>query len=695
MRRARIMVVSLATAGIMCTFPAVAMAHAGLVSSTPEPGAELGTGPGVVVLRFAEPLNVRLSRASVTTPDGATLDGKVTSSQQISVDLSTNAQGIYEVGWMTVSLLDGHTLAGSFAFGVGVPVGPGAIGGTSTSPRTTDLLIALARLVEDVTLLLAVGLLLLGRLANREPPIRGLRTSPDVAIGVALAGGAAVVLGEALAAAHGLSPGGVVSYLTTGLPGIARLARPVLELVALVLALRSSRWTVVPIAAAIVALAAAGHAAAVDPPWWGIAVEAVHVGGAALWAGGVLALARQRPLAGWKGEGGRELLDRFTPVALVAFGATAVAGLLRGVQEVGSVHALVATSYGATLLVKTVLVLAMVQLSVFAWRRLFVKPRLEAGVAVAVVVAAVLLAAYPLPPARLSEAEAAEAIPPAASTSALPHPGDLTMGAHAGEFLIGLTIRPSSDASLVYVHGLGSDADAGARTVDVTVDGLPVDVSVCGDTCRRVSTSLREGAQVDVMVEGANGGTARFIVPSLGSPPAEALVSKMNVRIHALDTYRLDETLMSGLATVRSRYNFAAPNAFEGHTVDPDGSGSRVVWIGDTRYLRSLPGGSWKIDRGASPTVPIFVWDSFTPYIDARLVGRSVIDGVRTDIVIFFGGDPTLPVWFRLWIDRTGLVHKGEMRALGHFMDHRYDAFDRPIVIHPPAIGAGTAGTGG
>ena len=686
MRRPRRFVVSLMALCILLVYPTVAVAHAGLVSSTPEPGAELGTPPGAVALRFTEPLNVRLSRASVTTPDGVAVNGRVTSSQQISVNLSTNAQGIYRVEWATVSLLDGHTLAGAFAFGVGVPVGPEAVGGTSSSPRTSDLLIALARFVEDAALLLAVGLLLLGRFRRREPGFRWVNAEPAGALGVALAGGTAVVLGEAFAAAHGWSPGAVISYLTTGLPGIARLSRPALELFALVLAIRGSRSVVVPVAATIAALSAAGHAAAVDPQWWGILVESAHVGGAAVWAGGVLALALQHPPGGWFGDRARDLLDRFTPIALAAFTATAIAGLLRGLQEVGSIHSLVATSYGLTLLVKTALVLVMVQLSVLAWRRLMIVPRLERGVAVAVILAAVLLAAYPLPPSRLNEAEAAEATSPVASLTGLPRPGDLTMGAEAGEFLVGLTIRTSSTGAFVYIHGLGSDSDAGASTVDVAVDGRPLDVSECGDTCRRVEATIASGAKVDVTVEGPHGGTARLVVPSLNAPSADGLLAVMNTRMHALGTYRLDETFRSGLAVFRSIYAFLAPDTFEVRNLAADGSGSRIVWIKDTRYLQTLPDGVWQIDRGSTPTVPLFVWDSFTPATNVRLVGHEVLDGVRTSIVIFFGGDPGLPVWFRMWIDESGLVHRAEMRTLGHFMDDRYFGFDAPLDIQRPNV---------
>jgi methionine-rich copper-binding protein CopC len=73
------------TALALCLRPSVAWAHAGFVSSSPEPGSELSSAPGMVTLRFSEPLNTKLSRAAVTTPDGRRVDGTVTGSEQIAI----------------------------------------------------------------------------------------------------------------------------------------------------------------------------------------------------------------------------------------------------------------------------------------------------------------------------------------------------------------------------------------------------------------------------------------------------------------------------------------------------------------------------------------------------------------------------------------------------------------------------------
>ena len=130
----RLLFIGMFVFGSLIASPTLALAHAGFVSSTPEPGATLSTAPGVVTLGFSEPLNVTLSRATVVAPDGTAFQGRSDGPEQIIVTMTTNAQGVYEVDWTTVSLVDGHTLHGAFRFGVGVTISPDQVGGTAETP---------------------------------------------------------------------------------------------------------------------------------------------------------------------------------------------------------------------------------------------------------------------------------------------------------------------------------------------------------------------------------------------------------------------------------------------------------------------------------------------------------------------------------------------------------------------------------
>jgi copper transport protein len=664
--------------------PVTALAHAGFVSSTPEPGSTLGTGPGQVILTFSEPLNTRLSRAAVLEPDGSAATGRVTADDRMVIDLTTNQTGVYEVSWTTVSVVDGHTLSGSFRFGVGVPPGAGAEGGTTDEPTGRDLLVSVGRLVEDVSLLLLLGLLLLGRLARRRPALEWVRTPILSVFAAALVGGVVVVLGEALVAAPSPAASPILTYLTTGLPGWARLARVVLEAAGVLVAWRWPRRAWPFAVGALVALAAAGHAAAIQPRAWGVLVEAVHLVSAGLWAGGVMALALQRPPDGWRAGAGRALLDRFTPPALASFALTAGTGAIRGIQEVGGLAALFGSSYGLVLLAKVVVVVMMVQLSVLAWRRIAFFPRGETAAAVLAIGAAALLSAYPLPPGRV--AEAAEG-PGAAEVPPIPAGAGVTLGSHAGPVLVGLTLqpgRPGPNELMIYVLGLDGPEATAALPVRVTVDGASVALSQCAETCRRGEVDLRRGEVVAVDVGAPADARATFRLPALPAPPGEELLQQTIGAMGALTSYRLQEDLTSGLGTtVHATYAFSAPNSFESD-VENQGSTFRTVWIDDTRYTREGTG-PWKVERGA-PAVPVptYIWDSFRPYNDVRILGRASVDGVRTTEIAFAGGSSDLPVWFRLWVDASGLVHRAEMRAPGHFMDHRYFDYDAPIQIEPP-----------
>lgn len=400
MRIARALLVTSIATMIALAGASRASAHAGFVSSTPDGGGILSTAPGVVTLRFSEPIDAELSNASVYTPDGDEVGGNVAGESETQVALATNATGVYRVEWTTVSLIDGHTLTGSFGFGVGVDPGTGAEGATATGPRGGDLVVAVFRWIEDLALLFAIGLLLLGRLSRRTPPIVWVRTPLRLTLGAALAAGVIVIVGEGVIASGGFSPDRLATYLSNGAPGSLRVLRIGMELAAFFGVIWSPRGVPWLLFTAVFALGAAGHAAAISPRWWGMAVEALHLVSAALWAGGVAAIALQRPPDGWRGEQARVLLDRFTPVAFPAFAVTVLTGGMRGIQETGGISELFGSAYGIVLLVKVLLVLTMVQLSVFACRRIVIRPRLEALVVVFVVAGAALSSAFPLPPAR-------------------------------------------------------------------------------------------------------------------------------------------------------------------------------------------------------------------------------------------------------------------------------------------------------
>lgn len=664
-----------AAGSLLLALAAPARAHAAFVSSDPAPGARLSAAPGIVVLRFTEPLIPALSGARVLSPGGERGEAGPSGEREIRVPAVGGAPGVYEVEWKTVSPVDGHTLRGSFRFGVGVAPADGGET-TALAPGRGDLALALLRAAEYAGLLAAAGALVLGGLARREPRISWAEAAPVLPLAVALAAGAATVAGEALLAAGSLP--GVLPYLgsTAGLPRVARV-------VAEAFALGGSLVRGMPVrgalGAALLALAASGHAAAVRPAWAGIGAGWVHLISAGVWAGGILTLARLRPPGGWRGDEARRLLARYSPVALAAFAVTALTGIGRAGQELATVSDLGRTPYGRALTLKVLAVAAMLPLSLVSWRRLLRSPRREAILAVAVTAVAALLAAFPLPPGRLAEADAArrEARP----SPALPQPGDLSLGGEAGEVLVGLTLRPGlpgENRVLVYVLPLGSEKDAARIDVALGRPGAPL--RRCGPTCREGRLVLQGGERLEVRAGGPRGGAAVFEVPPLPAPDGSTTFARLQERMHRLRTYRVEELLRPARPPAQTRYAFQAPDRMSIES----SRGFTAVSAGEVQWRREGPGAPWRRGEVPSLRVPFFPWDTAAGAAEPRIAGSEQVDGVKAEVVVFFERSGDIPIWFRLWVDQEGLVHRTEMRAPGHFMDHTYSDFDAPFTVDPP-----------
>jgi copper transport protein len=673
-RRPVLVLVAVCLALVVGLAPRPVSAHATLLSSTPQPGQELRTGPGVVVLTFSQQLDIELSRASVAAPNGRRFDQTSVSSDEIRVAVTSNAPGVYQVSWTSVSAVDGHTLSGGFRFGVDVSPTGAAV--DAPLPGAADLALAALRALEYAGLLLAVGLLLVLQLAALTPRLDWVRTGLPVVLAATAVAGLAVVLGEALVAAGAPSLAAVSAYLGSGPAGWTRLGRVAAEVAAVVVALRWPRLAVLPLGAALVALAASGHAAAVQPAPLGVAVTVLHLASAGLWAGGIMALAVQRPPDGWRAREGRRLLGRFSPVALAAFSVTALTGVLQGAEELNGLGDLVATAYGQVLGLKALAVLAMVPLSVLAWRRLFPAPRLEAALALLVVAASALLAAFPLPPARLQEAEAAQAGPEAALE--LPSAGDLTMASSAGDVLVGLTLRPGRpgrNTAWLYVLPIGGEPAASGLTVTMTAGGRAEAVRRCGPACRAADLELGGGESLTVVVAGA--GTASFRVPALPAPDAQAVVTRVQQVMHALRTYRLDETLRPAKVPLQVTYAFQAPDRLE---YQVQGGGDTVI-VGQQQFSRDGPDAAWHVLSMPAVRVPDFIWDGAT--VEAAHALTAAAGALQ--VVSFYESLDGVPVWFELSVDGQGLVENAAMRAQAHFMTHHYYDFDTPLTISPPS----------
>jgi methionine-rich copper-binding protein CopC len=91
---------AVATLLVLLVAPGVASAHAVLVRSSPPPGGQLSAPPDAVSATFSEPLNLPLSRLTLTGPDGRVVTaarGAVGAARLLLKPPRRLARGVYQV----------------------------------------------------------------------------------------------------------------------------------------------------------------------------------------------------------------------------------------------------------------------------------------------------------------------------------------------------------------------------------------------------------------------------------------------------------------------------------------------------------------------------------------------------------------------------------------------------------------------
>lgn len=349
--------------------PGQAWAHAALLEAAPEDGAALDSAPGPVRLRFDEP--VSLISLTLAGPHGAVapvqapaVDGDVLSAR-FPADLP---RGTYLLSWRVTSV-DSHPVAGTIAFGVGVPAA--AHGGPA--PQRWLLASVAVRALFLGTLLVAAGGALFRLVA--EPPWR--RALVWVAWGgVALAVLQVGLRGALLADAPGLLAPGTWA-LGAGTTLAASLLVSALGLAGCAFTLRTRyRW--VGVASAVVAAAGlplSGHAGTADPRWLTAPALLLHGVAAAFWIGALVPLLGVLR-HGVLGRGGAEAVRRFSAGVVYAVAALLLSGATLAAVQLGSAAGL-ESGYGQVLLLKLAGVAGLLALA--AWNRWRVTPALLRG----------------------------------------------------------------------------------------------------------------------------------------------------------------------------------------------------------------------------------------------------------------------------------------------------------------------------
>jgi copper transport protein len=390
-----------------------AAAHAVLLRSEPSPQTTVKTPPGAV-LRFSEPVEVAFGAVRVFDVDGKRVDtGKITTAagrREVVVPASM-LDGTFTVTWRVVST-DGHRITGGFQFYVGAPstISAVAIESDAGSGRVVGWGYGAVRFTWYAALMAVIGLVGMRRFVW-TPAVRATGLT-DSAAAVAfrrrfnrvlpwawallvVAWLARLVFQAASVSGLGLvesaRPGVLGDMLQTGfgrswLAGLGFTLAAGLPVAGLtrrngLFGVRPPTWlSVVAASAAGLALAAAsmGHARTESHPGLGVPSVAVHLLSVSMWVGGLAALVVLGASA-WSAipredRNGlvREVVLRFSRLAVAAVAVLVATGILNAVLDLAALSDLWRTPYGKVLSAK--IALLVVALAFGAWH-LRVAPR--------------------------------------------------------------------------------------------------------------------------------------------------------------------------------------------------------------------------------------------------------------------------------------------------------------------------------
>lgn len=423
MRRRLLVVLVLLTGALVA--PGLALAHVTLVSATPSVQSSVEVAPTEILLRFSEPVAISPTAIRLLAADGTVLSGGARAAagdRVVIAPVSGLVRGTaYTVRWR-VSGQDGHSPAGVFNFGLGVPAPPPteAVGARATTWKDD-----LARWLLFAALALVIGPLVLRLVVLRDPVPDALERRfhlvPTVAaLGVINVGIVAFVArasnalqlplpdllyGDLQPFAEKTRFGIAFLALTLGFGVVATLL--LFAWVADLLVLRVPALVLSIVLASGISLSS--HQATLpNSSKASELADWLHLVSAAVWVGGLAALA----FVVWPSAPSlraRAFLG-FARLAVGLVGVMVLAGAYLALVRLPALSDLWESDYGRLLLVK--LAIVAVALSWGALHHVVVRPRLEAGeqprvrpslvgetcVAVAVLLAAAVLTNAAPPP---------------------------------------------------------------------------------------------------------------------------------------------------------------------------------------------------------------------------------------------------------------------------------------------------------
>lgn len=366
-------------------------AHPQIVSVEPAPNARLEQAPERVRITFNEPIEDAFASIQVLDATGRAVDrGDGRRAQDdpttLSASLPPLEPGVYTVVWRVVGR-DGHLVKGNFAFSIaGAPSGEPSPFVPSPPPTTLpteaghavdqpapsrssdplpDATLAVLRSVMLIGAVVAVGGMFCQYVIAAPGNGRFTRRMHLLAVGALLTllvATLAFFAAHTLAIAGRITPDALVAVARDTRLGQALVARAILTLITLLLSNRRPRWaSALSGVLMLLTFSVSGHPAATETPLASILLDWIHLAAAAIWVGGLAALALALLQTGEEVNSAPDLrpfrtaLTRFSRLALGSVAALAISGVIAALSYLRTVSDLWLTDYGRALLAKSVL----------------------------------------------------------------------------------------------------------------------------------------------------------------------------------------------------------------------------------------------------------------------------------------------------------------------------------------------------
>jgi copper transport protein len=413
--------------------PPSASAHALLVGTSPVSGATVTTQPKTVIFKFNQSVGGTIGAVRVYDSHGTEVDDLDVAhpdghERWIGVGLEAHLpDGTYTATYRVISA-DTHIVYGGLVFDIGHTSAPSNVTvagllARNESGRVTKLAFGVVRALDYASIALMLGGLAflalawlpgLARLADRQP--QWIAASRAFASRLALLLYAAVLIGLLASVLGVLLQGASASGMSLWASLKGTVVRDTLESrFGIVWALRALDWLAIgglllgarasrgglaegdadgavaltrsPPRALLAALALgscylaltpalAGHASIESPVGVFFPSDVIHVLAASVWVGAIACLLLALPRATRELDGpdrSRLLLAtlaRFSPAALASVIAIAITGVVQAYIDVRTLHGLLHSTYGALIIVKTILLALLIALGAINRERL-------------------------------------------------------------------------------------------------------------------------------------------------------------------------------------------------------------------------------------------------------------------------------------------------------------------------------------